>query len=117
MARRLLIVDDNPDFRRLATRLLETEGYEVVGDVQDGDAVVTEAARLAPDVVLLDVHLPDASGFDVAARLARECPRMAVLLTSTYGQHDFEALALASGARGFVPKDALSGAELDRLLD
>jgi DNA-binding NarL/FixJ family response regulator len=116
MSRRLLIVDDNPDFRRLARRLLETEGYEIVGDAEDARAAVSAAATLSPEVVLLDVNLPDASGFDLAARLTRERPAIAVLLTSTHGRHDFEQLALASGARGFVPKDDLSGSELDRLL-
>jgi DNA-binding NarL/FixJ family response regulator len=116
MARRLLIVDDNPDFRRLARRLLEADGYEVVGAAGDGREGLAAAGELAPDVVLLDVHLPDASGFELAARLGRERPRVAVLLTSTQGHHDFDQLALACGARGFVPKDDLSAAELDRLL-
>jgi DNA-binding NarL/FixJ family response regulator len=113
---RLLIVDDNPDFRRLARRLLESEGYEVVGAVHDGTEAIAVARELWPDVVLLDVNLPDGSGFDVAARLFRERPSAAVLLTSTRGRHDFERLALQSGARGFVPKDELSRAQLERLL-
>jgi CheY-like chemotaxis protein len=111
-----LIVDDNRDFRHFARRLLEGEGYEVVGAAGDAHEALAVVGELAPEVVLLDVHLPDASGFEVAARLASEQPATAVLLTSTRGRQDFEQLALASGARGFVPKDDLSGAELDRLL-
>jgi DNA-binding NarL/FixJ family response regulator len=116
VGRRLLIVDDNPDFRRLARQLLEGDGYEVVGVACDAREALATAAELAPEVVLLDVNLPDTSGFEVAARLARELPGTAVLLTSTHGRPDFEQLALANGARGFVSKDDLSGAELDRLL-
>jgi two-component system response regulator EvgA len=116
MSRRLLIVDDNRAFRRLARGLLEAEGYEVVGAARDASEALTAAGELAPDVVLLDVNLPDASGFDVAARLVRERPSVAVVLTSTRSARDFDQLAVASGARGFVPKDDLSRAELDRLL-
>jgi DNA-binding NarL/FixJ family response regulator len=116
MRRRVLIVDDNADFRRRATRMLEADGYEVVGTAPDARAALAAAEELGPEVVLLDVNLPDGSGFDVAARLARERPGTAVLLTSTHGRADYGQLALARGARGFVPKDDLSGAELDRLL-
>ena len=116
MPRSLLIVDDNRDFCRLARRLLEDGGYEVVGAAGDADAALAAADRLEPEVVLLDVNLPDASGFDVAGHLLRQRPDTVVLLTSTHDRYDYEQLAIASGARGFVPKDDLSGAELDRLL-
>jgi two-component system nitrate/nitrite response regulator NarL len=112
----LLIVDDNADFRRFAGRLLEGGGYEVIGAASTGVEALAAAGALSPDVILLDVNLPDASGFEVAAQLASERPHTAVLLTSTHGRDDFERLALASGACGFVPKDDLSHAELDRLL-
>ena len=116
MGQRLLIVDDNAGFRRLARRLFESEGYEVVGAVETADEALLAAAELVPDVVLLDVHLPDRSGFEVAARLARDHPSAAVLLTSTHGRAEFDQLARGSGARGFVPKEELSGAEVARIL-
>lgn len=116
MRGRVLIVDDNPGFRRLAASLLEEHGYEVVGAVENADGAASAVERLAPEVVLLDVNLPDGSGFDVAARLVREWPRVVVLLTSTRGGDEFEQLALASGAAGFVPKDDLSATALDRLV-
>jgi CheY-like chemotaxis protein len=115
MSRRLLIVDDNPDFRRLARQLLEAEGYVVVGAARDASEAVAAADELAPDFVLLDVNLPDASGFEVAARLVRQRPGVAVVLTSTRAARDLDQLAVASGARGFVPKEDLLAAELDRL--
>jgi CheY-like chemotaxis protein len=114
--KRLLIVDDNRDFRRLARRMLEGDGYEVVGAAGDAAEGLAAVGRLAPQVVLVDVNLPDASGFEVAARLSREHPGASVLLTSTYPRDDFEQLALASGAHGFVAKDDLSGEALDGLL-
>jgi DNA-binding NarL/FixJ family response regulator len=116
VGQRLLIVDDNPGFRRLAGRLFEREGYEVVGAVPTASEALAAAAELVPDVVLLDVNLPDQSGFEVAARLARECPDAAVLLTSTHGRSEFEQLARGSGARGFVPKEELTAAEVARVL-
>ena len=116
MGHRLLIVDDNAGFRRLARRLLEAEGFEVVGDAKDAGEALAVAADLEPDVVLLDVNLPDGSGFDVAARLASTRPDAAVLLTSTHDRADYEQLARKSGARGFVPKEELSGPAVARAL-
>ena len=116
MGLRLLIVDDNPGFRRFAARLLEDDGYEVVGTAQDAGGALAAAREFSPEVVLLDVGLPDASGFEVAASLARERPSAAVVLTSTCDCRDFEQLALQNGARGFVPKDELCAAALERLL-
>ena len=65
MAIKVLIVDDHPSFRASARMLLECEGYEVVGEAADGKAALAEVARLSPDVVLLDVGLPDLDGFEV----------------------------------------------------
>ncbi len=67
----VLIVDDDPGFRRLATLLLEDEGFEVVGAAADGVTAARAARELGPDVVLLDVNLTEESGFDVARRICR----------------------------------------------
>ena len=66
-----VIVDDHPSFRAVARTVLETDGFIVVGTASDGESGVAEALRLEPDVVLLDVELPDIDGFEVAARLRR----------------------------------------------
>src|SRR5881227_1792297 len=69
VARRVLIVDDHESFRSSARLLLEAEGYEVVGEAEDGAAALRAVEELSPELVLLDVQLPDVDGFDVAARL------------------------------------------------
>ena len=70
MGSRVLIVDDHPSFRRFATRLLEMAGFSVVGEAEDGASALAAVRRLRPELVLLDVLLPDMSGFAVADALA-----------------------------------------------
>jgi DNA-binding NarL/FixJ family response regulator len=112
----VLIVDDDPGFRRLAALLLEQEGFEVVGVAPDGSTAARAARKLAPDVVLLDVNLTGESGFEVTRRIAESPGAPAVVLTSTRDQNDYARLALRAGARGFISKDELSGARIERLL-
>ena len=116
MARRVLIVDDHPSFRAAARLLLEHEGFEVVGEAEDGAAGLRQTAALVPDVVLLDVNLPDFDGFDVASRICvdRQAPK--VVLTSSRDSREFGPLVSRSGACGFIPKGELSGAALSALL-
>ena len=116
MAARILIVDDHPSFRASARALLEAEGYEVVGEAEDGQSAVRRARVLSPDVVLLDVQLPDIDGFDVAARITSHAGAPAVILVSSRDSSDFGPLVYRSGARGFVPKAELSGDRVQALL-
>jgi DNA-binding NarL/FixJ family response regulator len=116
MSKTVLVVDDHAGFRSRARMLLEADGYEVIGEAGDGATAVAEAARLRPDVVLLDVQLPDVDGFDVAAQMTEDGPAPAVVLTSSRDWSDSAELILRSGARGFVPKDQLSGAAVAELL-
>ena len=113
MAARILIVDDHPSFRASARALLEADGYEVVGEAADGASAVETARMLQPDVVLLDVQLPDSDGFEVAQRL-RGGP--AIVLTSSREASDYGPLPLRSGARGFLPKAELTGDGIAALL-
>lgn len=107
----VLIVDDHAAFRRSARLLLEADGYEVIGEAKDGRSALSEAESLEPDVVLLDVFLPDVDGFEVASELTGRGLAV-VVLTSTRDGRDFGALVAESGARGFIPKSDLCGASL-----
>jgi DNA-binding NarL/FixJ family response regulator len=116
VATTVLIVDDHGGFRAAARALLERQGFKVVGEAVDGASGIRAAAELAPDVVLLDVQLPDLDGFEVAARLARLEPAPAVLLTSTRDGSEFGELITGSTARGFIPKAEVTGARISSLL-
>jgi DNA-binding NarL/FixJ family response regulator len=113
---RVLIVDDHPSFRASARVLLEAEGFDVIGEAADGATALAEARRLRPEVVLLDVQLPDFDGFDVAARLTGDHDAPCVILVSSRDGSDFGPLVTRSGARGFVPKAELSGDRVQALL-
>ena len=106
----LLIIDDHTGFRALARRLLGSGGFEVVGEAADGRAGVAAARELRPDVVLLDIQLPDIDGFEVLARLRDRPAGPAVVLTSTRDRADYGQRVDRSGASGFIPKAELSGA-------
>jgi DNA-binding NarL/FixJ family response regulator len=112
----LLIVDDHPGFRSMARRLLEAGGFEVVGEAANGHAAITAARQLRPDVVLLDVQLPDIDGFEVTARLADGEAEPVVVLTSTRDRADYGPHVDQCGARGFISKAELSGAALHAFL-
>ena len=117
MTRRILIVDDHAGFRRSASRNLASAGWEVVGEAEDGEAALAAAERFEPDVVLLDVGLPDVSGIEVARRLHERLPDVAVVMISTQDREDYGELALASGARGFLTKLDLSSQALEALVE
>jgi DNA-binding NarL/FixJ family response regulator len=116
MATTVLVVDDHSGFRGCARRLLEDEGYHVVGEAADGASAVSAARELQPELALIDVYLPDIDGFEVAARLAALDRAPAVILTSSRGRAELEALVPGTGARGFVPKDELSKEAIEGLL-
>ena len=112
----VLIVDDHAAFRAGARAVLEADGYDVVGEAPDGQAGIDAAALLHPDVVLLDVRLPDMDGFTVAGRLADDGCASAVIVTSSSDDPLYPERAQSSGARGFVAKHDVCGAALDRIL-
>jgi DNA-binding NarL/FixJ family response regulator len=116
MGVRVLIVDDHAPFRSLACRLLAAEGFDVVGEAADGTGALAAAVEMRPDVVLLDVQLPDLAGFRVAERLAGFVPAPAVVLISSRARTDYGRQVDASPAVGFIGKAELSGAALARLL-
>jgi DNA-binding NarL/FixJ family response regulator len=108
VARTAVIVDDHADFRAQAVELLEAAGYEVVASCSDGRAALVAVAALRPDVVLLDVQLPDIDGFRVLARLVALTDRPVVVLISTREAADYGSRVARSGAVGFISKADLS---------
>jgi DNA-binding NarL/FixJ family response regulator len=116
VATHVLIVDDHESFRRLASRMLAQAGFEVVGEAVDAASAMREAAVLQPDVVLLDVMLPDRSGLQVARDLAGVARPPRVVLTSSRGRSDFAAFEWPRGCQ-FIPKHQLSGPALKALLE
>jgi DNA-binding NarL/FixJ family response regulator len=103
----VLVVDDHPAFRASARRLLELDGFCVVGEAADAEEAVELARKLEPRLVLLDIGLPDRSGFDVAGELAHG--RTQVVLISSREQADLGRRIRESGALGFISKERLSG--------
>jgi DNA-binding NarL/FixJ family response regulator len=112
----VLIVDDHQGFRANARRLLEAEGFDVVGEAADGRTAIDAAVRLQPDLVLLDVQLPDLDGFEVATRLAELGLPSTVVLTSSRNAAEYGSLVADAPTRAFIPKSELSGAALTTLL-
>jgi CheY-like chemotaxis protein len=108
----VLIVDDDPDFRRLAGALLRAGGYEVVAEAADGAEALAAAARLHPDAALVDVQLPDTDGAALATRLVESDRRLRVVLTSTDATIIPRSAFAASGALAFVPKQELAVTDL-----
>ena len=109
MTATVLIVDDHEGFRRFARRLLEAGGLTVIGEAPDAAAAIQATERLAPDLVLLDVKLPDRDGFAVAAEIGH---RTAVVLTSSHELDDLRTRVERTSARGFIAKDDLSAEAL-----
>lgn len=113
----LLIVDDHAAFRTYARAMLDAEGYEVVGDVADGESAIEAAERLEPDAVLLDIQLGDGiDGFEVARRLAALPHPPQVVLASSREASAYGSRLTDAPVRGFVSKEDLSGEALSELL-
>jgi DNA-binding NarL/FixJ family response regulator len=112
----VLIVDDHQTFRETARRLLESEGFDVIGEAESGELAVAKAAELMPDLVLLDVQLPDIDGFEVSRRVTGSGRAPAVIIVSSRDGGDYGPLVATSGARGFVTKAELSGDRVRALL-
>lgn len=115
--RRVLIVDDHASFRSCTRALLESEGFDVVGEAADGESAVAVAAELQPEVVLLDIQLPDINGFAVAEKLLASNPELQIVLVSSRDRSSYGPLIEQSGARGFLSKGELAGVALERLLE
>ena len=116
MPPRVLIVDDHAPFRDAARRVLSAAGFDVVAGAADAAGALRLARELRPDVVLVDVQLPDADGFQLAQELAGTAGAPAVVLVSGRPRSDYGRMVERSGARGFIDKAEFSGPRLQALL-
>jgi len=114
----VLIVDDHAGFRATLRRVLEADGWIVVGEAPDGTTAIRLAATLRPDVVVLDIGLPDIDGFAVSDRLATrdDGDAPAVVLVSSRDGLAYGERLTATSARGFVAKGDLDGRALSAIL-
>ena len=117
MKRTVLIVDDHAGFRRLARRVLEAGGFCVVGEAADGAGALPAVEALRPEIVLLDVVLPDVDGFTVADRLRRKRSPPEVVLISSRERTDFGTRLNGPNRHRFLPKGEFSSAALESLPD
>jgi DNA-binding NarL/FixJ family response regulator len=100
---RVLLVDDNPEFIETAARLLDGT-YEIVGRAQNGEDGVKAALALLPDVIVLDISMPDINGFEVASRLRQRKNQARIVLLTVHEDIDFVRAARAIGVLGYVIK-------------
>ena len=118
MAVRVLIVDDHESFRRAAQAVvLGTAGFEVAGEAADGEASIEAAGILRPDIILMDVNLPGISGVEATRQIRSVLPRVVVLLLSARDTDEFDRVAEACGAAGYLAKARLSPEQLIELWD
>lgn len=112
----VLIVDDHAGFRRMVRRMLEVAGFDVIGEAADGADALRRVAELQPDLLLLDIQLPDLDGIAVCRRVTEAGHDVMVVLTSSRSITDYGSRLSHCGARGFLPKEELSGPALLGLL-
>ena len=112
----VLIVDDHAGFRASARRLLESEGYTIVAEAPDAASALEMAIEHRPQLALVDVHLPDFDGFELASRMASLDHPPAVVLISSRDPGDLEHLVANSEVRGFLSKSVLSKQALEELV-
>ena len=109
MAVRVLIVDDQEPFRLAARMVVDaTEGFEVVGESETGEASVEAAEQLKPDLVLMDVNLPGINGLDATRQILSRSDSVVILLLSTYEEEEYAPRAAECGAAAYIPKSSFS---------
>ena len=104
---RVLLADDYPAFITAIGRLLARHGYEVVGGVEDGAGLLTEAVRLQPDIIVLDLHMPNVNGIEACRELRRVIPQTKIIMLTAESESDVTQGALVAGASAVVSKYAI----------
>jgi DNA-binding NarL/FixJ family response regulator len=113
----VLLVDDHAEFRAYARGLINAAGYLVIAEAADGSSALHAADLHQPEIVVLDLRLPDMSGLDVARRMSAGPNPPVVILISSGDGRDYERVACEAGARGFIPKADLTPAALRALAE
>jgi DNA-binding NarL/FixJ family response regulator len=117
-AHSVIVVDDQAPFRLAARAVLRrTEGFELVGEAGNGIEAITLAEDVHPDLVLMDINMPEMGGIEATRKIMAELPETVVILCSTYGVSDLPAEAATSGARAYVHKEQLDATTIRRLWD
>jgi DNA-binding NarL/FixJ family response regulator len=115
VAVRVLIVDDQEPFRLAARMVVEaTDGFEVVGESETGEASIDAAQELDPDLVLMDVNLPGINGLDATRQILSHSKRVVILLLSTYEEEEYAPRAAECGAAAYIPKSSFSPERLEQ---
>ena len=104
---RILVAEDHPLFRKGMISLLSSvPEFEVVGEAATGEEAVVRAAQLQPDVILMDLQMPQVNGIEATRRILQESPSVRILVVTLFEDEDSVFMALRAGARGYVLKDA-----------
>jgi DNA-binding NarL/FixJ family response regulator len=104
---RILIAEDHPLFRKGMISLLSSvPEFEVVGEARTGEEAIERAAQLQPDVILMDLQMPEVNGIEATRRILQQSPNVRILVVTLFEDDDSEFMALRAGARGYVLKDA-----------
>jgi DNA-binding NarL/FixJ family response regulator len=114
----VIVVDDQAPFRLAARAVLRrTAGFELVGEAGNGLEAITLAEDVHPDLVLMDINMPEMGGIEATRQIMAELPETVVILCSTYGVGDLPPDAASSGARAYVHKEQLDATTIRRLWD
>lgn len=104
MAVRVLIVDDAMFMRKLLRQILEAKGFEVVGEAENGLAAVKLYSELKPDIVTMDITMPEVDGIRAVELIINDYPNANIVMCSAMGQQDMVTRALQAGAKDFISK-------------
>jgi len=114
----VIVVDDQAPFRLAARAVLRrTEGFSLVGEAENGREAISLVAEVHPDLVLMDINMPEMGGIEATREIMNQLPDTVVILCSTYGVNDLPPDAKLSGARAYFHKEQLSAKTIRRLWD
>ena len=114
----VLLVDDQDTFRDIArNQLANDQGFEIVGEANDGTSAIEKTDQLRPSAIVMDIQMPDMSGIEAARHILDTNPGVRIVLTSMGNDAEYEPLAREIGACGFIPKRELSASTVHALVD